>query len=208
MLSLRALANQMRAVNPHPSRGLPFVRGNATSQAVPIPTCNTCGKTGHYTINCPEPIQYPCYICGSTEHAKGECIGCKVCGSLDHQASECTERACWRCGSKEHLAAECHRMARVEWPSGAGLPHSRSDLPTLWGHGTYGEGLHRCGSTEHLASACRASPASQTAPICYLCRIPGHRSSDCPTAVCYICRQPGHRQKDCPDGPNTRRPPT
>ncbi|KAJ7133787.1 hypothetical protein C8R46DRAFT_1235379 [Mycena filopes] len=160
MLSLRALANQMRAVSPHPPRGLSFVRGNATSQTVP--TCNTCGKTGHYTINCPEPIQYPWWLHLRLNRARQGRVyrlvrvpflshrhsvftegipHSKVCGSLDHQASECTERACWRCGSKEHLAAECHRMARVEWPSSAGLPHSRSDLPTLWGHGAYGERL-------------------------------------------------------------------
>ena len=48
-----------------------------------------------------------------------------------------------------------------------------------------------CGSMEHFSGRCPA-------PVCYICRLPGHKGPECARAkTCHKCGMKGHLQRSC-----------
>ncbi|KAJ7022296.1 hypothetical protein C8F04DRAFT_1194603 [Mycena alexandri] len=117
MFSVRAVARRVSA-SVQASRRLPIVRKIA-SDASHV-RCNTCGKLGHYTVNCPEPVKYPC----------------KLCGSTDHWAAQCPSRACIQRVSTHQL------LLRLNGPSSRSMQNCATHgMLQMRSNGAYGPGV-------------------------------------------------------------------
>lgn len=70
-----------------------------------VPSCNLCGKMGHWERDC--WASHVCVRCGKQGHLEEDCKTCLKCGKVGHFARDCTYIKCKRCGKGGHYARDC-----------------------------------------------------------------------------------------------------
>jgi len=125
-------------------------QGGESSQS-----CFTCGKTGHWKMECPYIESRSCHLCGKNGHWKRECPSrnSRPIKSVPMR-TENNDSNCYLCGKTGHYKRECPTLRRQPETN----PRRSSD-----------QGPVRRGSDAGMPG------------LCHLCGKPGHWKRECPT---------------------------